>query len=354
MSSPISVAGLAQKGNDSAQAAYLKHFRADNIVRDAEAIRLALTTDQPEAKKKWSTLGQSFGGFCTTTYLSMFPASLRECFLTGGLPPLVDQPDEVYKRLFKKLVERNKAYYDKYPEDVERVKQIVRFLRNSRVQLPTGETLTSRRFLQLGIGLGFHNGIDGVHEYVLRAAFELTASGNTMITRQTLDMIGRGLAFDNNLLYAVLHESIYCQGHASKWSADRVLKTAFRGFDPENTLDMPNQPIYFTGEMIFPFMFEDGAFAELPKLRSVANILAADNDWPALYDRKQLARNTVPVYAAVYMDDMYVDLNYSLETAQAIRGCKTFVTNQMYHNALGAKTDPVVEELWKLRCDTID
>src|SRR5438552_15537011 len=39
------------------QAAYLTHFRADAIVRDAERIRADLGVD------RWSILGQSFGGF---------------------------------------------------------------------------------------------------------------------------------------------------------------------------------------------------------------------------------------------------------------------------------------------------
>src|SRR5512144_855671 len=50
-----------------AQAAYLAHFRADSIVRDAELIRRELDVD------RWSVLGQSFGGFCVTTYLSIAP-----------------------------------------------------------------------------------------------------------------------------------------------------------------------------------------------------------------------------------------------------------------------------------------
>ena len=39
-------------------------------VKDCEAIRKTLTTDFPEGKKKWSAMGQSFGGFCCVTYLS--------------------------------------------------------------------------------------------------------------------------------------------------------------------------------------------------------------------------------------------------------------------------------------------
>src|SRR4029079_5299797 len=52
------------------QAAYLTHFRADSIVRDCERLREAL------GSPPWSVLGQSFGGFCATTYLSLGPAGL--------------------------------------------------------------------------------------------------------------------------------------------------------------------------------------------------------------------------------------------------------------------------------------
>ena len=55
-----------------AQADYLQHFRADNIVRDAEAIRKMLIGDTP-----WSILGQSFGGFCAMNYLSAAPEGLE-------------------------------------------------------------------------------------------------------------------------------------------------------------------------------------------------------------------------------------------------------------------------------------
>ena len=41
-------------------------------------------------------------------------------------------------------------------------------------------------------------------------------------------------------------------------------------------------------------------------LRETANILADKDDWPALYDLDQLARNEVPTFAAVYYEDMYV------------------------------------------------
>jgi hypothetical protein len=38
--------------------------RADNIVRDAEAVRMVLVPPDAPGGGKWSLLGQSFGGFC--------------------------------------------------------------------------------------------------------------------------------------------------------------------------------------------------------------------------------------------------------------------------------------------------
>ena len=99
---------------------------------------------------------------CAVTYLSLFPDALREVFLTGGMPPaLRDNPDEVYKRLWKRVSERNKAFYVKYPEDITRVRGLVRFLERfaggkGMVRLPSEGVLSARRFLQLGMGLGFH------------------------------------------------------------------------------------------------------------------------------------------------------------------------------------------------------
>ena len=79
-------------GDVAAQADLLALFRADRIVADAEALRRHLLGEAP-----WSVLGQSFGGFCTFTYLSFAPQALRQCFVTGGIPPVGSHPDEVYR-----------------------------------------------------------------------------------------------------------------------------------------------------------------------------------------------------------------------------------------------------------------
>ena len=73
-------------------------------------------------------------------------------------------------------------------------------------------------------------------------------------------------AFDTNPLYAVAHESIYCNGGevASDWAAERALRD-FNDqnggvFDAAKALsESDTAKIYFTGEMVFPFMFDEFA-----------------------------------------------------------------------------------------------
>lgn len=55
----------------------------------------------------------------------------------------------------EKVVERNRAYYEKFPGDAERVKKIMGYLTANKVALPSG-WLTPARFQQLGIVFGFH------------------------------------------------------------------------------------------------------------------------------------------------------------------------------------------------------
>ncbi|PIG89136.1 proline iminopeptidase [Aspergillus arachidicola] len=344
LSSTISAGTLALKGNAIKQAEYLKNFRADNIVRDCEAVRRCLTVDYPEDKRKWSIIGQSFGGFCAVTYLSMFPEGLAEAFICGGLPPLVNDPDSVYARTYEKLEERNKAYYSKFPEDVERVKRIMQYLEENDVSVPSGK-LTPARFQQLGLIFGMHGGLDSIHELVLRAWNDLEIFGFlTHPTRTSIDAAG---GFDGAVIYAILHESIYCQGQASNWSADR-LRSANANF----SIDASRPEIWFTGEMIYKDMFD--SYDELNEIKEAADILATTKDWPALYDEAQLAKNEVPVYAATYIDDMYVHFSHASNTAAKIKGIKQFITNTMYHNALRAKSDEVMQQLFALRDDSID
>jgi pimeloyl-ACP methyl ester carboxylesterase len=351
LSTAISQSSLQLRGDEKVQAEYMKSFRADSIVKDCEAIRQALTSDYPEDKKKWTIMGQSFGGFCCTTYLSFYPEGVKEAFLFGGLPPLRDNADEVYEKLYERVKQRNEAYYAKYPEDIPRVHRIIKLLSrfgDSTVRVQGGEgSISARRFLQLGIYFGKHGGVDDVHEFVLRADTDLSQFGH--LTRPTVLALENAQSWDTNVIYALLHEPLYCQGEASNWSAERLLEKY-----PEFSLSNVDgdKPVYFTGEMIYPFMFE--CYPELKKLKTVGNLLAEEKDWPKLYDVEQLKKNEVPTYAAVYHDDMYVDFDLSIETAKTIKGCKPFVTNSMYHNAISAKMSEVLKEIFARRDDVID
>ncbi|EER39286.1 prolyl peptidase [Histoplasma capsulatum var. duboisii H88] len=344
LSAPITAATLGLVGDAVKQAEYLKLFRADNIVRDCEAIRENITSEYPPEKKKWSVLGQSFGGFCAVTYLSKFPEGLREVFTTGGLPPLRKGPDPVLERTYEKVQERNEAYYSKFPEDVSRVNYILCYLNDNRVQLPAG-VLTPSRFLSLGLSFGMRGGLDSIHDIVLRVQNELETFN--LLTTPTLSILNNATTFDNNILYAVLHEAIYCQGEASNWCAERLI-ARFSQF--QNKFD--GSPVFFTGEMIYPHMFESSD--ELGQVKAAADIIAAYSEWPDLYDEAQLAKNEVPVFSATFVDDMYVHYALAAETAAKIKGCKQFITNVMYHNAIRTNADELVKQLFALRDDTID
>jgi hypothetical protein len=142
-------------------------------------------------------------------------------------------------------------------------------------------------------------------------------------------------------LYAVLHEACYAQRTATQWAAQRV-RSEFPSLDATAAMDS-GAPVLFTGEMIYPWMFDtDPALAPL---REVADILAERSDWPELYDPAQLAANTVPVHAAVYYDDMYVNRELSLRTAAEVQGLQTWITNEHDHDGLSASDGGVLDHL---------
>ncbi|KAF7559771.1 hypothetical protein G7046_g4363 [Stylonectria norvegica] len=330
-------------------------MRQDNSVRDCEAVRKCLVDGWPEHKQAWSIFGQSYGGFIALSYLSMYPKGLREVFLTGGLAPVGKTIDQVYEATFAKVVERNEAYYRKFPEDIDTVRLLARHIeKKGGIALPSGGTLTVPRLLTLGIAFGGHGGFDTVHSALLSLKMSLEMFG--FFTRASLAPLESWTPFDTNIIYAILHEAIYCDGpgSASDWAAFRVGRSqpAFAWLEPGFSVESTTGPLYFSGEMIFPMHFE--TFPELKALREVAQRLARFKDWPALYDQDQLRKNEVPVYAASYIDDMYVDYGFAKDTAKLVKGTKVFETNTMYHSALRSRTDEVLQNLFALRDDVID
>jgi len=297
------------------QAEYLTHFRADSIVRDAELIRAELGVD------RWSVLGQSFGGFCVMTYLSAAPEGLREAFVTGGLAPVGRHTDEVYRATYARILEQNRRYYERYPHDRDRVRALVERLDAEELTLPTRDRLTSRRFRQAGGLLGMSDGAERLHALV-----ELPPDSPAFL-HDAQDVMG----FERNPIYAILHESSYADGVATRWSAERVM--------PPEYADTPE---LLTGEHVYPWMFED--YGALVPLREAAELLAA-REWPRLYDAERLAANEVPVAAAIYAEDPYVERSFSEETAALIGATRAWVTNEYEHNGLRADGDRILGRL---------
>ncbi|KAG1439527.1 hypothetical protein G6F56_012269 [Rhizopus delemar] len=138
-------------------------------------------------------------------------------------------------------------------------------------------------------------------------------------------------SWDTNVIYAILHEAIYCQDQASRWSAERVIQEPAFASEFEWRMDKlkKDQAIYFTGENIYPFMFDD--YSELRPLKKVADLLA-EKTWGKLYDQKSLNQlENVEVAGVSYFDDMYVDLPLSEQTAGEINGFQQWITNEYAH-----------------------
>ena len=162
------------------------------------------------------------------------------------------------------------------------------------------------------MSFGMSDGFEPVH-YLLEEAFVDGAYGKE-ISYTFLRGVENALHFDTNPIYALLHEPCYCEGTACNWSAERV-----RAEFPEFAIT-PDRPVLFTGEMVYPWMFDD--YRTLRPLKEAAHILAQFDGWPQLYDKEVLRQNTVPTAAAMYYNDMYVDRLLSEEAACIIKGMR--------------------------------
>jgi pimeloyl-ACP methyl ester carboxylesterase len=320
LSTPVTDRTPARFADDRALADYLELFRADSIVRDAEVLRATVA-----GGARWTTLGQSYGGFCTLAYLSLAPDGLEKCLITGGIPGVQASAEDVYRRTWPRVIEKNAEHIRRFPEDARTLNRI-RDVIESRpagqpVRLPGGDALTVSRLQQVGIVFGMSYGFAEVH-YLLEQAFD----GDELATAFLADVEHR-TGHAGQPLYAVLQEAVYCSGTASGWAADRTQREF-----PETLPDAPQ--LLLTGEMKGESIFRDEAAME--PFAGAMQLLNERTGWPALYDVDVLARNTVPVAAAVYFDDMYVDAQLSLDTAARVPHLRPWVTNEFEHDGLRA------------------
>lgn len=337
LSSPINHLSLNHLDNAS-QAEYLSHFRADNIVRDAEAIRAILSPFN-----RWSIIGQSFGGFCALRYLSAAPEGLKQVFITGGIPSLTRPAEQVYQATYKRLLTKNADFFLRFNDAQEITTKLAHHLSENEVLLASGERLTVEMLQLLGVNFGMEEGPEAVY-YLLEQALIETAQG-TQVNPLFLAQFSQFLDYNSNPLFAILHESIYCQGHASDWAAHRV-RAEFSEFNYA-----ADKPFLFTGEMVYPWMFSQ--FENLKPLQGAAEMLAQKTDWPDLYDLEVLKNNQVPIAAAIYSEDMYVDMQYSLETVAQVNNIKYWLTSEFEHNGIRIDGHKVLSKLIDLNQGTV-
>ncbi|GAA1743551.1 alpha/beta fold hydrolase [Microbacterium paludicola] len=311
-----SIAGLSAA--DAAE--YIRKFRAEQIIADLEHLRREVF-----GGVRWQTLGQSYGGFLTLTYLSFRPEAVAAAYVTGGLTSFAPDATDVYRRTLPRVADKTAEFYRRYPQDADVIARVVDVIENSDVRLPSGDRLSARRLQTLGIDFGMKPGFERMH-WLFDEAF----SSSDRLSDHFLAEVDAHTQYWGGPLYALLQEEIYADGHgATAWAAERV-RAELGGFEPSAS------PMPFTGEMFFPWMYDE--IASLRPFRDAAHALAEREDHPALYAADQLRRNEVPIAAAMYFDDMYVDFGYAQQTAREVPNTHLWVTNEYEHDGLRQDT----------------
>jgi pimeloyl-ACP methyl ester carboxylesterase len=308
-STPVSLRTMPT--SPAEQAAYLTHFRADEIVNDCELVRRALGAE------RWTVLGQSFGGFTTLHYLSVHPGSLEGALITGGLSAVQRPVDDIYAATWQIMIGKSEAYYRHFPDDRQRMRDLSARCAAGEIVLPNGDAVGPERFRTLGHRLGASGGAEALH-YLLELDHRSAAFAHDLAG--LLPFAGR------NPIYSVLHESSYADGVATRWSSDRTMPGRVR---EDVTL--------LGGEHLHRSLF--GEDSELAPWAEAADLLA-DHEWNQLYFPERLAEAEVPIAASVYAGDVYVPLEFSLETAALLPDCRTWITSEYEHN--GLRADPAV------------
>ena len=298
---------------------YLSHLRADGIVRDAEALREYLGVE------KWNLLGQSFGGFTTLHYLSRHADSLDQVFITGGLSAIDRPAEDVYANCYNRMRRNSEEFYRRFPELRETMRGLADLARAGEIVLPTGEIVSESRLRSLGHLLGSNDGWFDLYNLL-----ELDPKSNAFVHD-----LAELLPFGNrNPIYYVLHESSYADGVKTNWAAERVLPDDFR-----------TDPTLLTGEHVFQEWAD--TVPSLQPWKDVALALA-QQEWPKLYDAQALKNSQARGAAAVYANDVFVPLDYSVETAQHLPGVQLYITSEHEHNGLRASSGAVLKHLFDL------
>lgn len=328
-STPLTANSAATWSSPEELAGYIALMRADSIVADAEHIRSELCGDEP-----WETLGQSYGGRVTLTYLCQAPEGLRACYVAGGLAGIDADAFEVYTRTIPRVRDKVMDYYDWFPSDRDTVARIRDRLARGAVHLPNGDRLSLARTRQIGRLIGFEDGPARLH-WMLSDGFD--PSGD--LTDALLGAVQDLTAYPSPL-YPLLQDACKAQGRgATDWAAARAMSQF-----PEFYEDA--DPLLLTGEFTFPWLFEQTA--GLRPFAAAAQRLAERDEWPVLWTGEQLARNEVDLATVIYRDDIFIDADHSIGSAESIPHAAYWVTDEWQHDGLNASGGLVLDRLMSM------
>ena len=253
--------------------------RTRSLATSSSSARGSLWTDTD-----WYVFGQSFGGFCSLTYLSLLPEHIRGVIITGGFAPVLNETEEICTRLFNHVATRNADYYARFPDDAARVRRIVDHLETGNEVDGRGQQLSARRFLMLGIKLGLQHGAAELHGIIERAANRTIsnscARSAASSTRMSLRQCG---------LQQRTPSTRCCTKPRTPTARRRAGRRSVRGSPIRATPSTRNRCRTSQGEAVFPWMLDE--LRELQPLRDVADVLAEHEGWPRLYDIPRLRRH---------------------------------------------------------------
>ena len=190
------------------QAAYLSHFRADSIVRDAEVIR------KSSASSSGACWGRASAG-SASRHICRWP--LKACGRHSSQADCL--PSDSTRT--RSTAARTRGCSSGTAVTTIAIPTIgsvcARCIAEGGLTLPSGDRLTSRRFQQLGFLLGMSDGAERLH-YLLERPPDSPAF---------LHDVETALPFARNPIFCVLHESCYADGCSTRWSAERLRPREF-------------------------------------------------------------------------------------------------------------------------------
>ena len=143
------------------------------------------------------------------------------------------------------MAAKTERFYKRFPQNVERVAALADLLAEQDVRLPDGDRLTVKRLQTLGLDFGMGSGFENVHW-----ALDEAMTGGRVST-PFLNYVMDSTCFRGNELFAALQEAIYpTAGQPPAYAAERI-RADFPAFAPQA------RPLMITGEMIYPWMFEE-------------------------------------------------------------------------------------------------